>query len=212
MKLLFKEITLSAHPTSIVFAFLGCLVLVPAYSYTVIFMFGCLATYLTFLNSRETNDIWYMALLPVTKREIVKGKCLIAVFFQLFQLGLSIPFAILRNILEIENNPVGIDVTVAWYGFGLIIYSVFDLIFLPSFYKSGYKVGKAFILALIPMLFMMFAAEAAVHFPQLSFLDSYSLEDILKQLPILAAGVIVYCVSLTLSYKISARRFEKVDL
>ena len=57
MKLLYKELTLAAHPSSIVFAFLECLVLVPAYPYTVIFMFGCLASYLTFLNSRETNDI-----------------------------------------------------------------------------------------------------------------------------------------------------------
>ena len=48
MKLLYKELALAAHPTSIIFAFLGCLVVVPAYPYTVIFMFGCLAPYLTF--------------------------------------------------------------------------------------------------------------------------------------------------------------------
>lgn len=40
MRLLYKELTLAAHPTSIVFAFLGCLVIVPAYPYTVIFMYG----------------------------------------------------------------------------------------------------------------------------------------------------------------------------
>ena len=68
MTLLHKEILLVAHPTSIVFALLGCLVLVPAYPYSVIFMFGCLAAYITFLNARETNDVWYTAVLPVTKR------------------------------------------------------------------------------------------------------------------------------------------------
>ena len=56
MTLLYKEMRLVAHPTSIVFAFLGCLVLVPSYPYSVIFMFGCLAPYITFLNARETND------------------------------------------------------------------------------------------------------------------------------------------------------------
>ena len=50
MTLLYKEMRLVAHPTSIVFAFLGCLVLVPSYPYSVIFMFGCLAPYITFLN------------------------------------------------------------------------------------------------------------------------------------------------------------------
>ena len=74
MTLLYKEIRLAAHPTSIVFTFLGCLVLVPSYPYSVIFMFGCLAPYITFLNARETNDAWYTAILPVTKRESVLGK------------------------------------------------------------------------------------------------------------------------------------------
>ena len=124
--LLYKEIKLAAHPTSIVFAFLGCLVLVPAYPYSVIFMFGCLAPYLTFLNGRETNDAWYTAVLPVTKRESVLGKCLLVVAFQMFQLLISIPAALLRSALGIANNPVGLDATVAWYGFGLVLYAVFD--------------------------------------------------------------------------------------
>ena len=89
--LLFKEIMLSTHPTSIVFVLLGCLVLVPAYPYSLIFMFGCLAPYITFLNGRETNDAWYTALLPVTKREMVMAKCMLTVSFQLLQMLISIP-------------------------------------------------------------------------------------------------------------------------
>ena len=126
MTLLYKEMSLVAHPTSIVFAFLGCLVLVPSYPYSVIFMFGCLAPYITFLNARETNDVWYTAVLPVTKRESVLGKCLLVVFFQLFQLLFSIPFVFLRNTMNIANNPVGLDATFAWNVFGFILYSVLD--------------------------------------------------------------------------------------
>ena len=106
MTLLYKEIRLAAHPTSIVFAFLGCLVLVPAYPYSVIFMFGCLAPYITFLNARETNDAWYTAILPVTKSESVLGKCLLIVSVQMFQLLFSIPFAFLRNALNIERTDI----------------------------------------------------------------------------------------------------------
>ena len=212
MKLLYKELTLAAHPTSIVFAFLVCLVIVPAYPYTVIFMFGCLAPYLTFMNARETNDAWYTAILPVTKREIVKGKCLLIIIFQLFQLLFSIPFVFLRNVLDVKNNPVGIDATVAWYGFGLILYAVFDLVFFPAFYKSGYKAGKSFILAAIPMLILMVAVEGSVHIPVLFWLDSYKPEHLLLQLPILLFGILCYAVFLTLAYRMSVKRFEKVDL
>ena len=212
MTLLYKEMRLAAHPTSIVFSFLGCLVLVPSYPYSVIFMFGCLAPYITFLNTRETNDAWYTAILPVTKRESVLAKCLLITIFQLFQLLFSAPFVFLQNTLNIANNPVGLDATVAWYGFGLILYAIFDLIFLTSFYKSGYKAGKSFVLAAIPMVLLMVAIESTAHIPVSSWMDSYRPKDLIIQLPILVMGFICYGVIITLAYRTAARRFEKVDL
>lgn len=210
--LLYKEIRLAAHPTSIVFIFLGCLVLVPAYPYSVIFMFGCLAPYITFLNARETNDAWYTAILPVTKRESVLGKCLLIASFQLFQLLFSIPFAFLRSALNIENNPVGLDPTLAWYGLGLAVYAVFDFVFISSFYKSGYKAGKAFLLASIPMVLLILMVEAMPHIPALTWLDSYQPKHLLMQLPILAVAIICYAALLLFAYRISVKRFDKVDL
>ena len=207
MTLLHKEILLVAHPTSIVFALLGCLVLVPAYPYSVIFMFGCLAAYITFLNARETNDVWYTAVLPVTKRESVLGKCLLVVFFQLFQLLFSIPFAILRSALKTANNPVGLDATVAWYGFGLILYAVFDFVFLTAFYKNAYQIGKSFVLAAIPMIFLMVATESTAYIPALVWMDSCQPEHLLMQLPILLIGILCYTLLVPLAYRISAKRF-----
>ena len=111
MSLLYKELALAAHPTLFIFTLLGCLVIVPSYPFTVIFMFGCLAPYITFTFARENNDAWYTATLPVTKREIIQAKCLLIVCSQIVQLIVSIPFAILRAALHIGNNPVGIDAT-----------------------------------------------------------------------------------------------------
>ena len=212
MTLLYKEMRLAAHPTSIVFVFLGCLVLVPSYPYSVVFMFGCLAPYITFLNARETNDVWYTAVLPITKRESVLGKCLLVVSFQLFQLLFSIPFAILRDAMNMANNPVGLDATIAWYGFGFFLYAVFDLLFLTAFYESGYKAGKAFILAALPMVFLMVAIEAAAHIPALVWMDSRQPEHLRMQLPILLVGIVSYGALVPFAYRISAKRFEKVDL
>ncbi len=212
MKLLYKELALAAHPTSIVFAVLGCLVIVPAYPYTVIFMFGCLAPYITFQYARETNDQWYTAILPVTKRESVRGKYMLIISIQLFQLLIAVPSVFLRKILEVENNPVGMDATLAWFGFGLMIYGVFDLVFFPAYYKNGYKAGKAFVIAAIPMLMMMVAAEGSVRIPQLAWLDSYAPADLMRQVPILLIGILCYGGFVTLAYIISVKRFEHVDL
>ena len=64
MKLLYKDLVLAVHPTFYIFTLLGCLVLAPAYPYTVVFLFGCLAPYISFMYARETNDAWYTATLP----------------------------------------------------------------------------------------------------------------------------------------------------
>lgn len=210
--LLYKELRLSAHPTSLVFLFSGCLVLVPSYPYCVIFLFGCLAPYLTFLNAREMNDLWYTALLPVSRRESVRGKCLLTVLFQLFQLLFSVPFVFLRHALDIPNNPVGLDAAPGWYGCGLFIYGCFDLIFLPAFYTSGYKAGKSFLMAAVPMTVMIAAAESSAHIPALAWMDSCRPECLRMQVPVLAAGLICYAVFLCLAYRSAARRFEKAAL
>lgn len=212
MTLLYKEMRIVAHPTSIMFMFLGCLVLVPSYPYSLIFMFGCIAPYATFLNGREINDAWYTAMLPITKNESVLGKYLLVVFFQLFQLLFSLPFVFLRNTLNIANNPVGLDATIAWYGCGFILYAVFDFVFLTTFYGNGYKVGKSFAFAAIPMILLMVTVEATAHVPALVWMDSYRLETLIRQLPILIVGILFYGVFVTLSYRVSIKRYKKVSL
>ena len=212
MKLLYKELSLAAHPSLYAFMLLGCLVIIPVYPYTVIFMFGCLAPFITFMFARENNDAWYTATLPIQKKEIVLAKCLLLTVVQLGQLLISLPFAILRNTLTIENNPVGMDATAAWYGFGLIIFSIFNLVFLPAYYTSGYKAGVSFLSAMLPVILFMAAVEILVHFPIFYWMDSTSPEDLLRQLPILFLGLILYVVSMAASYRIAAHRFEKVNL
>ena len=118
----------------------------------------------------------------------------------------------LRTILQVENNPVGIDATIAWYGFGFIIYGVFDLVFFPAYYKNGYKAGKAFVIAAIPMLLLMIASEGAVRLPALAWLDSYAPYDLLLQAPILLFGILCYIILICIAYWVSVKRFERVDL
>lgn len=212
MKLLYKELALAAHPSLFIFTLLGCLVIVPAYPFTVIFMFGCLAPYITFTFARENNDAWYTATLPVTKKEIVAAKFRLIVCAQLGQMIVSIPFAIYRAAAGMDNNPVGIDATVAWYGFGLILFSVFDGIFFPAFYRSGYKAGKSFLLAMLPVLALMAAVEGSVRVPTLSWLDSTAPEHLLWQLPILFAGALCYICSILTARHVATKRFQRVDL
>lgn len=210
--LLYKELRLAAHPNLYIFTLLGALVIVPAYPYGMVFLFGCLAPYLTFMYGRETNDIYYTALLPVKKRDTVKTKCLLMVLAQMTQLLISLPFAVLRVHVLPKGNPAGIEANVAYYGFGLMIYAIFNVILLTQFFKTAYKVDMAFLLAIIPAAIAVIIMEVLVHFPGFEWLDSVEPNIMLRQLPILAAGVVVYIIGMMIAYRVSAMRFEQVDL
>lgn len=210
--LLQKELRLAVHPSLYIFIFLGALVLVPAYPYGVVFFFAMLGIFQSMMYARETRDIYFTALLPVRKRDAVKAKLLLAAFAQLTQLLISVPFAFLRTLYMSKGNPVGIEANVAYYGFGLMIFGVFNLVFFTRFFKTACKAGTAFLIALIPSAICIFAMEAIVHFPGMEWLDGVSPELLLRQIPVLLAGLVIYAVAWLLAYKAGAQRFSQVDL
>src|SRR5690554_2354432 len=211
-KLLYKELRLAAHPNLYVFTLLGALVLVPAYPYGMVFMFGCLGPFIAMGYARETNDLHYTALLPIGKRDIVKGKCLLFAAAQLAQVLISLPFAFLRVRVLPAGNPAGIEANAAFYGFGLIIYAIFNFIFLTEFFRTGFKVGKAFLLAIVPASVVVLTMEVLAHIPAFAWLDSVQPADLLRQLPILLAGLAIYPTAMLAAFTVAAKRFEKVNL
>lgn len=54
--------------------------------------------------------------------------------------------------------------------------------------------------------------EAIVNFPQFQWLDSVESSVMLQQLPILIVGILIYIIGMIITYKISAKRFERVNL
>jgi hypothetical protein len=128
------------------------------------------------------------------------------------QLLISLPFAFLRVGLLPRGNPAGIEANVAYYGFGLMVYTVFNLIFLTQFFKDAHKVGVAFLMAIIPATLGVLAMEVIVHFPRFAWLDSVEPAMLVRQLPILLVGAVVYVIGNVAAYRISAERFEMVDL
>lgn len=210
--LLYKELRLAAHPSVYIFMLMGALVLIPAYPYGVVIFFGALGLFQTFMFDRETRDVFYTALLPVRKGDVVRGKLLLAVFVQVVQLALSLPFAFLRTLYLPEGNPVGIEANAAFYGFALALYGVFNLIFFARFYRTAYKAGAAFLTALPPLVLGVFVMEALVHFPGMAWLDGVDSASLVRQLPVLAGGAAVYVLCCVLACRVGVRRFERVDL
>ena len=215
-ELLFKEFKLAMHPTSYLFLAVGALLLIPAYIYYVAFIYTCLSIFFVFLIARENKDVLFTISLPVRKRDAVKARCLMVAIIELAQTLVAVPFAIIG--IRINPNPAGniagIEANMAFFGLVLIMYALFNFIFLSQFYKTTTKVGSPLILSSIALAIYMTAAEVAVQtIPTLkTHLDTTNPAMALYQLPVLILGIIFFALSLWWTYRKSAVNFEKVDL
>ena len=72
--LLRKEIRLSSMLLTWLFIGFGAMTMIPGYPILCGVFFITLGIYQSFQSAREANDILYSALLPVAKRDVVKGK------------------------------------------------------------------------------------------------------------------------------------------
>jgi len=214
--LMIKEFSLARHPTIFIFPFLGAMLLIPDYPYFVAFIYTCLSVFFIFLLGRENKDILFTVSLPVRKRDTVKARCWMIVIIELFQVAFSIPFAILGNRIKptAAGNSAGIEANVAFFGLVFLMFALFNSIFLPVFYKTAFRAGWALTWAGLAITVYILVVEAAIQIvPALkSALDTVDPYAQIRQLPILLAGMLIFAMSMFLSYRRAAARFEKVNL
>ena len=211
--LLYKQLRLACHPMTPVFCLFGIMLLIPNYPYSVAFFYVTLGLFFTFLNMREQKDIYYSALLPLRKRDTVRAAVAFTVLVELLSVVITALFCLLSAKLQpSKDNAVGMDANLMLLGAGFVLYGVFNLVFFVCLYRSGYKVGAAFLKANLALWPMMLLAEALPHFPSLMWLNRVDTQANLRQIPILLFGVAVFAVLTILAYRRSARLYERVDL
>ncbi len=74
--LLYKELRLATHPNLYIFTLLGALVYCPAYPYGMVFIFGCLGPYISFMYGRETDRYILHFFVAGEKERYCKSKSL----------------------------------------------------------------------------------------------------------------------------------------
>ena len=94
----------------------------------------------------------------------------------------------------------------------LLLYAIFNLIFLGGFFRSGYKIGKPFAVFAVVCILYVGAAESLHFFPGLQALNEPAGAMLGFQYTALAVAAVLYVLLTVLSEKLSERRFEKLDL
>jgi hypothetical protein len=214
--LLYKEFKLAAHPTIYFFLALDAMLLIPSYPYYVAFIYTCLAVFFLFLSGRENKDIFYTVSLPIRKKDAVKARCWMIAIIEVAQILVAVPFAILG--VRINPNPqgnlAGIEANVAFFGFVFLMFSLYNILFIPMFYQTAYRAGKCLAVAGTAVAVYIVAIEVAVQEiqPLKINLDTTRPDRMIRQIPILAVGIAVFALTMVFSYRKAAKNFEKVDL
>lgn len=216
VNLLRKECKLSASILSYLFIVFSLMVFIPNYPILCGVFFVTLGLFQSYQNVRDTNDIVFSALLPIPKKDVVKAKFIFCTFIELISVILMFIFTIIRSTVlknataYVQNklmNPNLFFIAIA-----LLIFSLFNLIFVAGFFKTAYKYGMPFVIYIIVCFLVIFVAEALHFFPSLAFLNANMFDDPIPQIICLIMGIILSTIITLIGYKVAKKRFDSIDL
>ena len=135
-----KELTLSASILSYLFIAFGFMFFIPGYPVLCGVFFVTLGIFQSFQNAREVNDVVFSALLPVAKKDVVKGKFIFSCFielcsFLLMAMAVLIRMTALADSAVYRNNAM-MNANLFALGLSLFIFGLFNLIFIGGFFKN----------------------------------------------------------------------------
>lgn len=210
-----KELTLSASPATYFFLVFGLMFFLPGYPVLCSVFFVTLGIFKSFQNAREANDFVFSALLPVAKRDVVKGKylftCLMEMTgFAVMTVATLLRMTVLKDVAVYRENAL-MNANLSALGAGLFLFGLFNLIFLSGFFRTAYSFGS--FIGYIAAAFSAIIVFEAVHFvPGLGAVNAFGLEHLGLQLCLFLAGVLNYLVFTLVSYRHACRCFERIDL
>ena len=214
--LLKKEMRLSAQLLTYLFIGFAFMTMLPGYPILCSVFFINLGIFQSFQSAREANDIVFSALLPVAKRDVVRGKYQFSVMIELCGFALMAILTLVRmtalSDAAVYRQNALMNANPFFLGCALVIFGVFNLIFLGGFFRTAYSLGKPFITYIIVNFILIGIAEALHHFPGMDALNAFGFDHIGLQLSTLLAGAILYILLTVMSYNKACENFERIDL
>lgn len=214
--ILLKEMKLSASLISYVFILFGLTFFLPGYPVLCGAFFSALGIFKSFEYAREANDTVFSALLPIAKRDVVKGKYGFVCLIEAGTLALMAVVVILRMTVlsgsAVYRGNALMNANLFALGGAFVLFGLFNLIFVGGFFKTAYKLGKPFIVFIIVNFFCIAVFEALHHVPGLERLNAFGTDDLLLQTFLLLAGVAVWLLLTLFSFRSACTSFEKIDL
>lgn len=214
--IMLKEMKLSASPLAYLFILFGLMFFLPGYPVLCGAFFSALGLYQSFLYAREANDTVFSALLPIAKKDVVKGKygfvCMIELgTLLLMAVSAIVRMTVLKDAIAYRNNAL-MNANFFALGAAFFIFGLFNWIFVGGFFKTAYKLGRPFLIFMIVGFLCIGIFEALHHIPGLEVLNAFGTDNITLQVLLLVVGIAAWLLMTTLSCKRACANFERIDL
>lgn len=214
--LLKKEARLSASPLAYVFTVFGLMFFLPGYPVLCGAFFTTLGLFQSCLYAREAGDTMFSALLPIAKRDVAYGRylffCLIELAsFCLMTVAVVIRMTLLSDAAPYRENAL-MNANLFALGMALLIFALFNAVFLGGFFRTGYALTKPFIVYGALAFVIIGASETVHHIPGFETLNAFGTDSIGLQVCLLLGCAVASVLITLLSCRRSAARFEAIDL
>ena len=214
--IMFKETRLSASILAYLFILFGLMFFLPGYPILCGAFFSALGLFQSFQYARDANDTVFSVLLPIAKKDMVKGRFMFVCMIELLTLAVMAVATIIRMTVMADSavyrsnalmnaNPFAL-------GAAFVIFGLFNLIFVGGFFKTAYKLGKPFVTFIIVGFVTIGIFEVLHHIPGLEVLNSFGTDNLAAQLLLLLAGIVIFIVLTLLSLRRACYNFERIDL
>lgn len=213
-KLFKKELTLNVPPLFFAFALFGTMVLIPNYTYIVASGYVVLQIFNYLMIANQNLSIQFTSMLPTKRNDAVAATSLVVVLFELLNIAVVALCLFPAKLIHPEGNVVGLDANLTLLGVSLLCFATFNLVFLPKYFKTSYKIGFPVLWGLFAFLGVYAVCETLIQvFPSVTVaLDSYNPQYIWERAAVLATGFVLYCILTFVAVKIACKKFEKVNL
>jgi hypothetical protein len=208
--LIYKELFLSIHKFFYILPILlAGLVMIPRWIYLFAFMyFFWLSVPQIFAGYLSQRDYEFTTVLPVKKSDIAKSKGLAIMLIELYHMFFIALVGIVHNLVYGSFN-VFIEIGPAFFGYAFVMFAIFNIIFLPLYFRTAYHYGKPLIYASVV------ATIFGVGLELLALLSSNASKiinnpDSLYQLGMLFAGFIIFIFVNWFVLNRSARNYESI--
>lgn len=214
--LLIKEIKLAVSPIFYILPFLsGALMLIPGWLYFIVPMYFLWITIPNVYGAYNSqNDIVFSVLMPVTKKDIVKSKVAVIVLLELFHLVIAFIFGLVSTHLYPNMYYIFFSPTLGFWGLCFVMMALFNIIFIPLYFKTAQKYGLPLIYGVLATLGFAAGAEwlGIVNTTVYNIFKGAGTDNALLQSGLLLGGIVLFAIVSFIAYNMGTKRFEKVNV